>query len=436
MRSLYVAVHLLVKLLQFGLRKLKKKMMHRPFAKKPIASLPARHVRTGLACALGLLFSQSAFADLSDTIHPFIQSSISHDDNLLRLPDGDNGALGRSDTYKSVDGGFTLDRTYGQQVITGRFDWSRVTFDRYTTLNYTSKNGDIALNWHLLSHLQGNVGASYMESLASFSDFHSDQRNLRIQRKAFADTTWQFHPSWQARAGFKREKYEYDLDIQRFNNRTDDTSELGVDYLAVSGSRVGLQARHIKGTYPDSQVFNGIRVDNDYGQDELKANVYWIVSGQTRVQFLGGWERRTHPVQTVRDDSGTNGRLIVFWTPTGKLKFTGSAWREFAAYEGGIVASSLNKGASLLGTWTFSDKVSANASLRNEKRDFSTPGVVLLEGQKDQTRNTTLGLTYAPVQKIQLTVNAFRETRSGTQSSFFSTGYKAKGVSFNGTVQF
>lgn len=409
--------------------------MHRPFAKKPIASLPARHVRTGIACALGLLFSQSALADLSDTIHPFIQSSISHDDNLLRLADGDNGTLGRSDTYKTVDGGFTLDRTYGQQVITGRFDWSRVKFDRYTQLDYTSKNADLALNWHLLAHLQGNVGASYMESLASFADFHTDQRNLRIQRRAFADTTWQFHPSWQARAGFKREKYEYDLDIQRFNNRTDDTAELGIDYLAVSGSRIGVQARQIKGSYPNSLVFSGVKLNNDYDQEELKANIYWIVSGQTRVQFLGGWERRTHPVLTVRDDSGTNGRLIVTWTPTGKLKFVGSGWREFSAYEGGIVSSSLNKGASLNGTWTFSDKVSANVQLRNEKRDFSTAGIETLEGQFDRTRNTSVGLTYAPTQKIQLSLNGFRESRSGTQTAF-STGYKAKGFSFNGTVQF
>jgi hypothetical protein len=52
------------------------------------------------------------------------------------------------------------------------------------------------------------------------------------------------------RAGFQRDKYTTKLQRQRFNNRTEDASELELDYLPRSGSTVGLVARHVKGKYP------------------------------------------------------------------------------------------------------------------------------------------------------------------------------------------
>ncbi|WP_432382715.1 XrtB/PEP-CTERM-associated polysaccharide biosynthesis outer membrane protein EpsL [Duganella sp. P38] len=398
--------------------------------------LPTRQqLAIGVACASGMLLSQLAHADISDTIKPFAQVSIAHDDNLLRLRDGETSDGERSDTYKTVTGGFFLERPIGQQLITGRALFSRVKFDKFTQLDYNSKDILLAANWHILSHLSGNVGVSYNETLAPYSDFHSDERNLRTQRKAYWDGAWQFHPSWQVRGAVSREKFDYDLFIQRFNTRTEDAAEVGFDYLPATGSRFGLVARRLKGTYDNVLTIGGFTFDNRYVQDEIKANVYWIMSGHTRLQFLGGWERRDHPQQN-RSDSGTNGRMIMTWTPTGKLNVVGSAWREFSAYEGTTIRSSLNKGVSLKTVWNATAKVSANVLLRDEKRDFDTANTTLAGiALDDNTRTAQVGLSYAPQQRVVLSLNAFREQRTGTNNPAVTT-FKANGASFNASVQF
>lgn len=397
------------------------------------------HQARGRAIALlaGALCSAPALAELSDTIHPFVAVGYTHDDNLLRQADSPSGNNdGFSDNSRQVQGGLLFERPIGRQVLSGQAKFSRVSFDRYQQLDYNGKDLSAALNWHLLNHLEGHLGSSYAQTLASFSDFHDNQRNLRVQRREYVDGTWRFHPSWQVRGGFTREKYAYDLTAQKYNNRTEDTTEFGVDYLASSGSRVGMQLRHLKGDYPDNFRFGSVVLDNSYDQNEAKANIYWLFSGTTQIQFLGGWVQRKHAFFTVRDDSGINERLIVTWAPLGKLRFTGAGWREFAAAEGGTINSSLNKGVSVAAAWTATAKVRVDASLKNEKRDFSTiPGVVASGDMGDSTRNASLGVTYSPVPQAQLGVNLYRDDRTGN-ARIGTNSYRANGVSFNATAQF
>ncbi|UUZ49878.1 hypothetical protein LP420_06980 [Massilia sp. B-10] len=56
-------------------------------------------------------------------------------------------------------------------------------------------------NWHLGDHLDGNLGTSYVKALAPFVNFHGRERNLRSERRQFADAGYLLHPSWRLRAG-------------------------------------------------------------------------------------------------------------------------------------------------------------------------------------------------------------------------------------------
>ena len=386
---------------------------------------------------LGALCSTPAMAALSDTIHPFVSLTYSHDDNLLRLPDETPGFTGpRDDNLTQSLAGLSLERPFGRQILTATAKVSRVTFSHYDQLNYNGKDFQGALEWHIANHLSGHLGGNYSQTLTPFTDFHTSDRNLRTERREYFDGNWVFRPSWQVHGSASTDKFTYELVAQRYNNRTEDIGEAGIDYLASSGSRIGLVVRHIDGSYPTHRLIGSIVTDNGYTQNEIKANIYWVLTGVTQVQLLAGWARREHSFYNNRDSSGANGRVTVQWMPLGRVHLTTMAWREFRAVESDLINNSLNKGASVSGTWDITAKIRADAQYRHEKRDFNqATGVVLPFDANDTTRNASAGLTYIPQSFLQLNASLYHEKRSG--SSLISTGsYRANGASLSLTAQF
>ncbi|HAT32942.1 MAG TPA: hypothetical protein DCW29_19475 [Janthinobacterium sp.] len=397
---------------------------------------PGRARKATLALLIGSMFSLPAMAELNDTLHPFLSTMITHDDNLLRRDDSVPGQPDFSDTSKQVVGGLLLERPIGRQLLTASAKFSRVTFDRFQQFDYNGKDLDAALKWELGNHVSGNVGASYEETLTPFAESLNDLRDLRIRRREFANVNWRFHPSWQVHGGVNDNKYTYDLVQEQVNNLTVKTDEFGVDYLAATGSRVGLLLRQLKGSYPEQLTASSGAFDNGYEQNEINANIYWALSGTTQVIFVGGWVQRKHPHDAVRDDSGPNGRLIVNWAPLGKTHFTAAAWRQFGTAESNLVNSSLTKGESATATWDATAKISVDALLKHESRRFDPlNGVTILSDLNDSTNTASLGVTYNPAARIQLGASLFRETRNGSPGAG-TASYRAKGISFNASGQF
>jgi exopolysaccharide biosynthesis operon protein EpsL len=404
-------------------------------------ALEVRLRRTLLSHSLGLLAgalcATPAIAALSDTLHPFVSASYSYDDNLLRLPEDASVLPGpRSDTIRQLQAGLLLERPIGRQILSGQAKFSRVNFERFQRFDYSGKDLLAALEWHVGNHVDGHLSSSYAQTLAPFTDFFSNERNLRLQRHDYVDAGWRLHPSWRVSAAAGRDKISYDLAQLRFNDRFENSKELGVDYLASSGSIAGLRLRRVTTDYRNHRTLGSFVLDDDFAQDEVKANVDWLFSGITRIRFLGGWVRRRHDASALLDASGKNGRLIVDWAPLGKLRFTATGWREFAAVESSIVNSSLSNGASLGADWDVSAKVRLNALLKREKRDFSAVGGIVLPGAAtDTTHSASMGLVYAPQKVVQLGLNVFHDRRAG--SPLVGTGsYRASGASLSVSAQF
>lgn len=389
-----------------------------------------------LLLALGALGATmptlSAQAALSDTIHPYLSVARSHDSNLFRL---DDLAVvpQRGDDITSTQFGVLVDMPISRQHLTAQLKRSRVKFAHYSQLDYSGKDYAADLEWHIGNHLEGHLGGTYAQTLTSFSDFHSAERNLRVQRRDYADGAWRFHPSYRVRVAASSNKSTYDLPIQQYNNRTEDQVDVGFDYLPASGSRFGVQASRIEGKYPNHRSLGGVLIDDSYTQHELKANVYWLFSATSQFQMLAGWAQRKHSFFPERDTSGLNGSATMNWSMLRKLKMSAAAWRQFAAVESNLVNNSINTGVSLNATWEISAKLAATAMVRREKRDFSTlEGRLAAPNLSDTSRNASVGLTWAPTPASQLSVNAFHEVRSGNAS----TNYRANGAGINASIQF
>lgn len=391
---------------------------------------------------LGLLIAATVCSPVSagdgDALHPFVGLGYSYEDNLLRLPDGHPGMNGqRSDSLRQAIAGILFDRTYSRQDLFFQAKVTKVEFDHFKQLDYDGKDLLGRWRWELGRQLSGTIEGSYVETLAPFTDFHSGERNLREQRHWRADAAWLMHPSWRLRGGVAEDEFSYELSSQFFNNRTEKLAEAGVDYVSRSGNYAGIVFRRLDGNYPNRRLFAGSLVDESYEQDEIKARVNWRGSGITTLDVLAGWAKRKHAFFTERDISGANGRASLVYTPRGKTKFTASVWRDFAPLESTIVSSSLNKGASLNAEYAATGKTRVTAGVRSERRKYVARPDTVAAGREmgDRLRQATVGLTWLPSRNVQVSVNAFRESRKGGETLGLNS-YTAKGVSFSVNAQF
>lgn len=394
--------------------------------------LAFRQWASPLGLLAGTIFFQPALAAPGDTFQPYLSYTYSYDDNLRRRPTVSVSAADTSDIFHRAEGGILIDKSISKQRLTANLNFSRTTFNQFTELDNNAKDLQGNWNWRLGNHLEGNLGASYAQALTPYSaEYQSNERNLRTQRREFFDAAWRLHPSWRLRGGFSHYQLEYDLATQKFGDRTEDATELGLDYLAASGSTVGVLVRHVKGGFPTPQQIGPLVVDNSYSQNEYKGKIDWLISGKSRLQFLGGWVERKHDFFPARDASGPSVRMIANWLPTGKVGMTLTAWRDINASDDLTASYTLNKGLSLASNWDMLAKVRMDALIKVEKRDFSgaTAYTALLpSNRQDTSRYASLSLTYAVMQNLQISASVFRDD---LKSNIALSDYRAKGMMIN-----
>lgn len=341
----------------------------------------------------------------------------SHDNNLLRIPDGAPGFDNRrSDSWRTLEAGAVYDRTVSRQRLVGHAKLSKVSFDHFRQLDYDGRDVQGTWYWQVGNRFEGQLGASYAQTLAPYTDFRSDQRNLREQRRGFFEGGWKLHPRWEAHAAYSRDKYDYELAVQSYNDRTEEVFELEGRYLARSGSAVGLVLRRIEGSYPNRRPFSASLLTDDFTQDELKARVDWKASGATTLQALAGYARRDQPSFGSGRTSGANGRVTLLHDPVGKLHYRAALWRDFAPIESTVVSYTLNKGASAGATWDARAKLRIEADVAYEQRRYSPRTTLPVAGGLDDSlRTASLKATWTPRRQIALSAGFFRQARSGSQ---------------------
>jgi exopolysaccharide biosynthesis operon protein EpsL len=383
---------------------------------------------------LGALVSLPALAAPDQVVRPYVGYGVAQDDNVLGTGD-DRPGEAQSSTSRRAEAGVLVDKRIGQQVLSAALRFTRNTYDQLPELNHDDKDLRVNWNWHLGNHLDGNIGSSYVQSLAPFVNFHGRERNLRSQRREFADGGWLLHPSWRLRAGVSRDTLAYDLDSQQVGNRVENVGELGLDYLAASGSTIGTQLRHTRGKLPNQQQLGTLSVDNSYDQDELKAKVNWLITGKTQLQFLGGLVQRKHDTFAARDYRGLNARLSANWQASAKLGVALSGWREIGALDDVTASYTLNQGVSVGSSWELTDKLRLDGQLKHETSDYSGTATIAsaLSERKDTVRRATLGLVYKPTAHLQLSAKAYRDER---RSTLAGNSYPTSGLLLNSRYEF
>jgi exopolysaccharide biosynthesis operon protein EpsL len=370
-----------------------------------------------LALLVCLAFAVPAGAGPGDALHVYGGVAYGHDDNLLRVPDGSPGFDNtREDSWWTSEAGLLFDKTYSRQRIAIVAKLSHTSFDHFEQLDYDGRDMQANWFWQLGNHLEGKAGATYQKVLAPYTDFASSERNLRTSRSKYVEGAWRFHSAWRARAGFQRDEYTYELDSQRYNNRTEDASELELDYLARSDSTVGLVARRVKGKYPYPRPVGPFTFNDNFTQEELKLRVKWIATGSTTLEALVGYTSRKQPSFGEGRTKGVAGKIKAIYQPRGKMTWNAAVWRDFAPLESTVVSYTLNKGASVGAQWDATAKIKVNADFIAERRNYRAraDGVSATGDLQDSIRTARLQAIWSPRPTVQVAAGFAHQERSGS----------------------
>ncbi len=418
-----------------------------------------RSIRLGSfvsGCMMLVFFNSPTHAQqtFGKVIQPFGSYSYTADDNILRFRDNqrvDNlpdGTIRRAilqkdffDMSHRFTGGVIFQKEISRQRLSANFNYSRVQFDRFSDMDNNLKNFSGNWNWLIGNQLEGNMGASYTQSLAPFL-FQPGIKSIRTELTEYVNAAWRFHPKWRLNGEFTH----YDLSIKappdvprlRFLERTENQFEGGVDYVSSRGTvgrnTIGVLFRYIDGNFPFEP--SPALVNNDYNQKEVMARINWDVTSKTSFQARGGWVERLNASNAQRDFSGFNARGTFQWRPTDKTGLTVSGWRETAARQNLTASFSLNTGVSLIPFWLITEKVRMEGDLSYETRNFGNrinpnltdPDLSNFLGVHNKIRNATVRFVYNPYLGLELSASAYH---ADLKSDSLFGGFNANGVNVN-----
>lgn len=384
-------------------------------------------------CCLALL---PGIATAQDTITYHVGTSVVHDDNLFRIPDGISEAqvidrIGdddTSDTITQVEAGVTLDLPISRQRLLLGANINRNEFDRFDALDYTGGDAAAELQWELGRRWFGDMGYSYDRRLNGFSQSQALLRDIREQQLAYLSANYRLAPRWQLFGGLESDDLE--LDERDQIDRRVNSAEFGARYTSRADNYVELGTRYADADYSNPELINGVLVDNNYDQSEVNAELDYRFSA-SRINFRLGYLDRSHDDFAGRDFSGSTGRLTFDWDLTGKTSFSFSAFRlvttfsdlTFIGIGDDIIAEEdlvsnfvLIEGVSFSPTWTPTAKIAVQGRFSYEDRSFGGDPDIQTGGdeREDEVRSASLSLGYLPTRNIALSLTYLNLERDST----------------------
>ena len=395
---------------------------------------------TFFATILLFFLSQSASAaEFRKILKPYFNYAVTADDNMLRFRDNfsSNPALNQivedervrelirqgkfADVSNRMTGGLMFEKEMARQRFSADFNWAYTKYERFTGVDNDVKSGMGKWNWFLGKRLEGNMGATYTESLMPFV-FQPGLKIIRTEQTQFFNGAWRFHPSWR----LVGEYMHYSLDTGRSPrannlNRSENRFEGGIEYITPNNNTVGVIFRNILGefTNPALDPITGVIIideagrpfDNGYDQKEVLATVNWLFSAKSRIQGSAGWVDRQNKSGKARDFSGFNGRVTYQWQPTAKLGLTINGWRLTSSMNNLTANFGINTGVSAIPDWNITEKVRLEGEFSYETRNFNRfselTDPTFPIGRKNTLRNATLRLVYTPYLGLQLSTSIY-----------------------------
>jgi exopolysaccharide biosynthesis operon protein EpsL len=351
-----------------------------------------------------------AVASIGDTIKPYVGTSLLYDSNLLRLSDTVNpvlltGKSDKSDFIKQVAAGFDMDWIISRQHIIIHANANQNWFQNFTSLDYLGWNTQAQWDWQMWNNLNGEIGYTNIQTLGSFNNLNLLVNNLQNNQSYFANAGYLFHPNGKIKFGVFRKELLYEDNSRKFSSNIEDNAELNLQYLAPTGSILGLQFLATDGQYPNRQFSINDTQDNAYTRMNYALTGDWHASSKTRIDGLIGYTQQHYAHLGSRNFTGMTGQLNLHWQASDKTLLELSAIRAISQAQNLLANFMVVQGVAFNLTWQYSPKITLTSPMFYQQQQFlgnTGTSVVGFQQQKNNVGHIGFNLMYHPLDSINI----------------------------------
>lgn len=385
--------------------------------------MPACRLPALLLIACWVLPAQSAF-DPTDVVQVQTSLSLSHDNNLYRLPDADPALFGinrdnKADTVRILGIGLKLDKLLSRQRVIADVNLNESTYDKNTNLDFVGGNGRLAWLWQLGNYWSGEASYRTQRVLGGFADFRQSTQNLIDTDTLTLTAGYLLHPRWRIAAELVDQQTTNSAPVRRILDFDAKTAGASLTYRTPADNSIGLQLRRTEGNYPNRQTVGVLLFDNGYTETRLNALAAWRLSGALRLDGQIGQAERRHDQLPVRDFSGLTWRAAATWDPSGKTRLTINGTRDVRTFEDTAASYIVVTGFGVSPLYAITPKLTLQADLTHETREYrGDPGFLLLAAaaREDKLRLSRVTLSYAPLRNLDLSLSYENGARKSTNA--------------------
>lgn len=379
----------------------------------------------------------TAAAQTADGLTLRAGHTLSHDDNLFRLPDGvdPRAVLGRADASETV-GISTLGASYARNFSLQRLevDVSLVDYRyrTYSRLDLLATNYDIAWRWAVTPRLRGSLLAERDESVNTFDDSSVLSRgNQRVRRFQGFDALYELDGVWRLVGGVQSTRNQNEVPLIGEDSYVSRSADVGLRHEALSGSSVTARLRSGSGnTFNNGVALPATLRDTDFKQREQVLEARWLISDKTSANLSLVRIERTHARLASRDYRGTNSALSVRWAATAKTVGTLQWGSDLSSYQTANASYARTERLSASWLWQIASKTSLQVNLGESRRRYlGAPPGQPADPQRDTTRDASVGLRWNATRNVALNASLQRTQRSGNRPGLdFSSTQAVVGV--------
>lgn len=392
------------------------------------------HLRSSLSgvCAAALaLVAGTAHAQASP-YYIGIAQTFSHEDNLVRLRDGQAlpPGLSKADTISSTALVAGLDQTFGRQRLFGNATLRSNKYQDngdFDSQGYSVTGG---LMWQTIEQLSGSVRASADRSLRADVRDRNDSfivgKNTETARALDLSVALGVVGPWSLEAGANWRQVDYSATAAQFREYETKSTNVGVRWRPGASLSLGLGISRTSIDYP---LLLQTANPNDHREtDSVDFSATWVPSGASSLSARVSQTKTTYEQFAQRDFSATSGALSWTWNPGARVRLTTRLSRDIGqdADRATTAFSRTTDSLSVQVAYDLSAKVTASLNLNTYRRRIDGTGIFVTgTSGTDSGDSTTISLRWAALRSLTLGCDFSHEQRRGSSNPFLSDAFSA-----------
>lgn len=349
-----------------------------------------------------------------DTFNFALGAGMRYDDNLFRLSGSE-----KSDTIYTTNAGIKIDKPYAQQRFQLDAGLIDNKFRSNDFLDYTAFNYRAAWLWHLTPNVSGILLADQNQVLNNFADFRNTQdKSIQTNQTRLFTIDGLIGGGVHLLGGLLDVRSRNSKTFEQVGDYRQDGFELGVKYVAPSENWISIMRREFKGDYRGRVLDPVAQLDTGFDQSETEANLGWRVTGKSEIDAKLGYVDRVHDHFSQRDYSGSVGRLLYRWTPTGKLQLNLSLTRNLFSFQEDVNSYFVADTFSISPIWQYSPKTTLRLKYDYSDRDYRGAIVPTAEMRQDKVQSLLFSADWQATRTLLLTGTLQHDRRSSNIDGF------------------